>query len=86
MCVSASVFVYPPFTHRSASRSPHRYAEYDAYGKQSNFTSVYLYELFDLATDPYELDNIYAVASDELKQELHAAVTSYYSCGGPSCM
>jgi hypothetical protein len=59
-----------------------RYGEYDPYGKQSNFTSVYLYELFDLDADPYELHNIYASADAELKTLLHSAVRRFYECAG----
>ena len=45
-----------------------------------------MYELFDLVNDPYELFNIYADASAELKQTLHTAVQAYYTCGGPTCI
>eukprot|EP01065_Artemidia_motanka_P029313 TRINITY_DN35454_c0_g1_i1.p1 TRINITY_DN35454_c0_g1~~TRINITY_DN35454_c0_g1_i1.p1 ORF type:complete len:616 (+),score=241.61 TRINITY_DN35454_c0_g1_i1:79-1926(+) len=63
-----------------------KYGEYDAYGKQSNFTSVYLYELFDLDSDPYELVNIYANASADLKSTLHSAVRAAYECAGKECL
>ena len=59
-----------------------KYGEYDPYGKQSNFTSVYLIELFDLNADPFELDNIYATASPELKTLLHTEVHRMYGCAG----
>eukprot|EP00038_Savillea_parva_P030217 m.76389 g.76389 ORF g.76389 m.76389 type:complete len:690 (-) comp9057_c0_seq1:74-2143(-) len=59
-----------------------KYGEYDPYGKQSNFTSVYLIELFDLNADPFELDNIYATASPELKALLHTEVHRMYGCAG----
>lgn len=61
-----------------------KYAEYDPYGKQSNFTSVYLYELFDLDKDPYELDNIYATASTDLRDTLHKAVRAHTSVPAPA--
>lgn len=59
-----------------------KYAEYDPYGKQSNFSSVYLYELFNLDTDPFELNNIYASAPAQLKSTLHAEVRRFFECAG----
>jgi arylsulfatase A-like enzyme len=62
-----------------------KYAEYDPYGKQSGFTSVYFYELFDLEKDPYELHNIYNESSQATKDMLHAITRKWYECQGKSC-
>lgn len=62
-----------------------KYGEYDPYGAQSNFTSVYMYELFDLDKDPYELHNIYNESSAELKASLHSMVREFYECEGSAC-
>lgn len=62
-----------------------KYAEYDPYGKQSNFSSVYLYELFDLTNDPYELHNVFNSTPAAFKQLLHSAVRTFYECAGPDC-
>merc|ERR1712139_576181 len=62
-----------------------KYAEYDPYGKQSGFSSVYMYELFDLDSDPYELYNIYNKSSQPLKDELHKITREWYTCQGTTC-
>ena len=62
-----------------------KYAEYDPYGKQSNFSSVDFYELFDLAKDPFELHNIYNASSPKLKATLHSMVREFYECAGAAC-
>lgn len=36
-----------------------KYIEYDPYGKQTAFAKPAMYALFDLAKDPYELENVY---------------------------
>ena len=45
----------------------------------------YLYELFDMDNDPYELHNIYGQASDAFKALLHQTVQIYYLCAGKTC-
>ena len=67
-------------THR------YKYAEYDPYGKQTNFSSPYLYELFDLVADPFELHNIYNTSAPELRAMLHETTRRWWECQGPSCM
>lgn len=62
-----------------------KYAEYDPYGAQSGFTSVYMYELFDLTADPYELYNIYNRSSQALKDDLHRITHQWYKCQGATC-
>ena len=49
-----------------------------------------MYSLFDLETDPFELENIYnatmaMAAWAQLLEELHALVERYQSCTGVSC-
>lgn len=73
------------YVRNSTLGGPFKYAEYDPYGKQSNFSSVMMYELFDLSSDPYELKNIYNSSSAELKQELHHKLRTWYNCSGASC-
>merc|ERR1712217_306988 len=63
----------------------YKYAEYDPYGKQSKFSSVYMYELFDLDADPYELHNMYNASSMLLRDQLHTITHQWYSCKGTSC-
>ena len=64
---------------------------YDAFGKQSGFAHPQMYELFDLAKDPYELLNIYnstksdGSAGQALLTELHGILRQYYECSGPEC-
>merc|ERR1712070_393653 len=62
-----------------------KYAEYDPYGKQSDFSSVYFYELFDLDADPYELHNIFDQSSQEMKDMLHMITKQWYECQGKTC-
>mmetsp|Transcript_59848 Transcript_59848/g.165550 ORF Transcript_59848/g.165550 Transcript_59848/m.165550 type:complete len:558 (+) Transcript_59848:34-1707(+) len=62
-----------------------KYAEYDPYGKQSMFNSVYMHELFDLDTDPYELHNIYNRTSQGVRDALHAKTRRWYGCRGRAC-
>jgi arylsulfatase A-like enzyme len=76
---------YIGVTFRNATRS-WKYAEYDPYGKQSNFSSVYFTELFDLIADPYELRNIYNESSAELKALLHAKTRNWFECAGATCV
>eukprot|EP01043_Picozoa_sp_COSAG02_P027724 COSAG02_NODE_1647_length_11517_cov_2.751533_21_plen_90_part_00 len=64
---------------------------YDAYGKQSGFAHPQMYELFDLAKDPYELLNIYNSTKSDgstgqaLLTELHGILRQYYECSGVEC-
>ena len=66
----------------------YKYAAYDPYGKQSNFSQPYMHVLFNLTADPFELVNIYnaTVASQpELVAELEAVLRQYSTCEGSSC-
>lgn len=58
------------------------------YGKQTNFTKPYMFELFDLKADPFELVNIYnhtKATNPSLVNHLSAVTYSYYGCVGKTC-
>lgn len=64
-----------------------KYAEYDPYGKQSNFTSVYFTEFFDLSADPWELKNLANETGHEQQLDfLHGELRKWYECKGDSCL
>ena len=76
--------------HYMADGKDLKYAEYDPFGKQTAFAEPYMYTLFDLAADPFELTNIYAAtkatpAGTKLLGELHALIERWQSCNGQSC-
>ena len=51
-----------------------KYAEFDPYGSQSGFATPYMYALFNLTADPFELRNVYnatAESAPELVAALH---------------
>jgi N-acetylglucosamine-6-sulfatase len=43
------------------------------------------YEFYDLAIDPYELNNLAASMTDERRLQLDAALTSLEQCTGAEC-
>ena len=47
--------------------------------------SYKFYELFDLDADPWQLSNVYANATEEVKRELHELVVAEFSCNGATC-
>ena len=49
------------------------------------FEYPWFYEFFDIADDPYEIDNIYNRLEDWMKQELHQSVMNYGKCKGTDC-
>ena len=49
------------------------------------FEDINFFELYDLEKDPYQLSNIYATASAELKSELASELKQYWHCSGASC-
>jgi hypothetical protein len=51
----------------------------------SNVTQNGMYQLFDLASDPYELYNVYDTTSAKIKEALAAKLRQYYPCVGPTC-
>jgi len=65
-----------------------KFAVYDPYGKQSGFTTPYMFELFDMDADPYELHNIYnatKAADPTLVQKLSDMTYERYHCAGQDC-
>eukprot|EP01084_Bolivina_argentea_P121249 214876_1 len=45
----------------------------------------YLYVLYDVAQDPYQIKNIYNKTSNDIKQELHDMLMEYGNCAGANC-
>ena len=65
-----------------------KYAEYDPYGKQSNFSKPYMYQLFNLTADPFELENLYNTSrrtKPALVRTLKATLDAYSECHGANC-
>ena len=60
----------PPF--EAVRTETHKYVEYDTGDK----------ELYDLETDPYELDNIYETADSSLVADLETRLNALRSCTG----
>ena len=66
----------------------YKFAMYDPYGKQTKFTEPYMYELFNLSSDPYELYNIYnstVNSNPKLVEMLTNLTYTWYHCEGTSC-
>jgi N-acetylglucosamine-6-sulfatase len=62
-----------------------KYAVYDPYGRQSNFSQPYMRELFNLTADPFELVNLYNATrrSDPVLVEgLEARLRQLFACAG----
>ena len=67
-----------------------KYAEFDPFGKQSAFAKPYMYALFDLETDPFELTNIYQATKATAEgaktlSMLHDLLEEYQHCSGDDC-
>lgn len=43
------------------------------------------YELYNLTTDPYQMNNIYSEAGSYMRAQLHAMATEYFECKGAQC-
>jgi len=65
------------------------YVEYDPSWKfettDSSGAGLQHYELYDVARDPYQMDNIYTTASIETRTALHQQLEEYFQCKGNSC-
>jgi N-acetylglucosamine-6-sulfatase len=46
-----------------------------------NFSNIIFYELYNLNTDPFQLNNLYNNASLNFKQFLHTSLLNYWNCG-----
>lgn len=63
-----------------------KYVEYSDCRYDWNFTNeAQEYELFDLANDPFEMNNIVSRAPIGLLARLHKVLRELYSCAGDSC-
>ena len=63
-----------------------KYVEYTDCRNDWNFTNAAQeYELFDLAADPFEMNNIFSIASRDLLDRLHKVLRELYTCAGDSC-
>ena len=51
----------------------------------SNIENPYFYELYDIDTDPYQIDNIYDQISTSMQNELHQMLLEYGACAGTNC-
>ena len=76
--------------HFKTGNHNYKYAEFDPFGKQSGFKQPYLFLLFDLNNDPYELHNIYNLTKQTpsgaaLIQTMHNLLMQYNTCSGLSC-
>jgi arylsulfatase A-like enzyme len=62
------------------------YVEYDSTWKYDSSgptgAGLDFYELYDLSTDPYQINNLYSTTSDAKKTELHSAIVAYFACKG----
>jgi N-acetylglucosamine-6-sulfatase len=65
------------------------YLEYDPdwkfYVRDASGAGLQHYELYDIAADPYQMNNLYAGTSMEVRTALHAQLAQYYTCKGASC-
>jgi len=77
-------------TDRAGGGAKYKYGEFDPWGKQSYFAQPYMYVLFNLTADPYELYNIYnetkaSPAGAHFVAMLKGKLDSYKRCSGDSC-
>mmetsp|Transcript_17366 Transcript_17366/g.51358 ORF Transcript_17366/g.51358 Transcript_17366/m.51358 type:complete len:434 (+) Transcript_17366:107-1408(+) len=49
------------------------------------FSNIDMYQLFDLANDPYELHNVYNTTDPTITKELARRLRQYYPCVGTAC-
>ena len=63
-----------------------KYVEYTDCRQDWNFRNeAQEYELFDLAQDPFEMNNIVSSAPKDLLDRLHNVLRELYTCAGDSC-
>ncbi len=46
-----------------------------------SFSDIIFYELYDLAEDPYQLNNLYSTISPKMKTFLHDSLLRLWNCG-----
>ena len=61
-----------------------QYIEYDSTWSW-NSTSVQFHELYDVAKDPYQVENLYKTSPPSLLSALHDQIATYYKCSGSDC-
>jgi len=72
--------------HASEGQRNLKYVEFTDLRYNWNWTQEATeFEMFDLDTDPYELNNIYSTAEPSLKRELKQELKRMYQCEGPEC-
>eukprot|EP00040_Diaphanoeca_grandis_P014408 m.73070 g.73070 ORF g.73070 m.73070 type:complete len:581 (-) comp24519_c0_seq1:34-1776(-) len=49
------------------------------------FSTIDMFQLFDLAVDPYELHNVYNETSPEIREALAKKLRAFYPCTGFAC-
>eukprot|EP01060_Flectonema_neradi_P040803 TRINITY_DN9425_c0_g1_i1.p1 TRINITY_DN9425_c0_g1~~TRINITY_DN9425_c0_g1_i1.p1 ORF type:complete len:579 (+),score=79.25 TRINITY_DN9425_c0_g1_i1:25-1737(+) len=79
---------YIGITFKDSSVGNYKLGIFDPYGPQTNFSKPYMFELFDLAADPYELHNIYNMTNatnPDLVDMLVTTTYSWYHCSGRNC-
>merc|ERR1712048_1503385 len=63
-----------------------QYIEYDPTWKfkatDATGSGLQHYELYDIATDPYQMNNIYGKTDTATRTELHTSLSHYYNCKG----
>ena len=63
------------------------YVEYDPSWRfdVSGHAGLQHYELYDVAADPYQVDNIYPKADEGTRAALHTQLATYWQCRGTGC-
>ena len=65
------------------------YVEYDPSWKfestDSSGAGLQHYELYDVAKDPYQMENLYKTTSIETRTALHQQLEDCFQCKGSSC-
>ena len=76
--------------HYKANGQQLKYVEFDPFGKHTAFAKPYMYALFDLHVDPFELNNIYETTKatpegGKTIAMLHELLEKYQHCSGDDC-
>lgn len=83
-----SAFMVETFQVSSANGGDEMIPSYKAVRTKDHLYVDYVtgeHELYDLNTDPYELDNVYDSADPALKERLDSRLGSLRGCAGASC-
>jgi hypothetical protein len=70
----------------------YKYGAFDPWGKQSHFADPYMHVLFNLTSDPHELENIYnetkyngGAAGATLVAAMEQKLRAFVHCKGGEC-